>query len=220
MTTMERLLEKTKEEWNGYYQHPFVLGLQEGTLDKEKFKYYMIQDYLYLVEYAKVYAIGLAKAKNLEQTKLFFERVTDLTQAELSIHKGYLPQLGETQESLESASRALMNLSYTSYMLRVAYEEGVPEILAAVLPCAYSYELIAKNMVKNRPESLNEGFYKDWIQGYASDSYAKGNQDMIEALNTYTKDYTEEQLQHLEEIFIASSRYETSFWDFSWKLEN
>ena len=111
---------------------------------------------------------------------------------------------------------SLDNLSYTSYMLRVAYEEGEAEILAAILSCAYSYEVIAKKIVENNPNSINDEFYGDWIKGYASNEYASGNIILIETMNQLTKDYTKKQIQHLIDIFVACSRYELAFWQMSW----
>lgn len=105
----------------------------------------------------------------------FFAKYISVMNGELDVHNGYLARLGVTQEEIDSTSRSLDNLSYTSYMLRVAYEEGEVEILAAILSCAYSYEIIAKNIVKNNPESINDKFYGDWVKGYASDAYAEEN---------------------------------------------
>ena len=76
MKTTERLLTATKDIWAAYSEHPFVLGLQNGTLDQEKFRYYIIQDFLYLEEYAKVFALGIAKAKSPETIQLFSKYVT------------------------------------------------------------------------------------------------------------------------------------------------
>ena len=71
MNTAEKLLAAATEIWQAYNEHPFVLGIQNGTLEKEKFRYYIIQDYLYLEDYAKTFAIGVAKAKNLKTANLF-----------------------------------------------------------------------------------------------------------------------------------------------------
>ena len=217
MKTTERLLAATTEIWKSYNEHPFVLGIQNGTLDKEKFRYYIIQDYLYLEDYAKTFAVGVAKAKNLE-TANFFAKYISVMNGELDVHNGYLAKLGVTQEEIDSTSRSLDNLSYTSYMLRVAYEEGEAEILAAILSCAYSYEVIAKNIVKNNPNSINDEFYGDWIRGYVSDGYAKENVILLEKLNRLTEAYTEKQVQHLVDIFVACSRYELAFWEMSWTV--
>ena len=73
MTTLQRLLYETEDIWNRYLTHPFVLGISDGSLDKEKFKHYMIQDYLYLIDYAKVFALGVAKAQDTETMRLFAE---------------------------------------------------------------------------------------------------------------------------------------------------
>lgn len=90
MKITERLLSATKDIWASYNAHPFVRGIQDGTLDREKFKYYIIQDYLYLEEYAKVFALGIAKAKSPEVIQLFSKYVTLLTEGEMDIHRGYM----------------------------------------------------------------------------------------------------------------------------------
>lgn len=217
MNIVERLLNSAKDIWEMYNEHKFVLGIQNGTLDKEKFRYYIIQDYLYLEEYAKTFAIGVAKAKSLKISNLFAKYIFVMN-GELNVHKGYLARLGVTQEEIDNSTRSLDNLSYTSYMLRVAYEEGEAEILAAILACAYSYEVIAKNIVKNNPDSINNDFYGDWIKGYSSNEYSEGNKILLAEINNLTENYTENQIQHLVDIFVACSRYELAFWEMSWKM--
>lgn len=217
MNTVDRLLNATKDIWKAYNEHPFVMGIQNGTLDKEKFRYYIIQDYLYLEDYAKTFAVGVAKAKSLKIANLFAKYISVMN-GELDVHHGYLARLGVTQEEIDSTPRSLDNLSYTSYMLRVAYEEGEAEILAAILSCAYSYEVIARNILKNNLEAIKDEFYGDWIRGYASDGYAAENIILLEELNGLTVNYTERQLQHLIDIFVTCSRYELAFWEMSWML--
>ena len=217
MKTTEKLLAATTEIWKSYNEHPFVLGIQNGTLHKEKFRYYIIQDYLYLEDYAKTFAVSVAKAKSLEMANLFAMYISVMN-GELDVHNGYLARLGVTQEEIDSTPRSLDNLSYTSYMLRVAYEEGEAEILAAILSCAYSYEIIARNIVKNNPASIHDEFYGDWIKGYASDAYAEENAILLDTLNRITENNTESQIQHLIDIFVACSRYELAFWEMSWRV--
>ena len=218
MTTVEYLLEATKEICEEYHRHPFVLGIQNGTLDEAKFRYYIIQDYLYLGDYAKTFAIGMAKSKSIETTRLFSGYINVLTGSEMDIHRGYIGRFAVTHEEINSTPRALDNLSYTSYMLRVAYEEGEIEILTAILSCAYSYEVIAKNIVKNNPSSIDHPLYGNWIKGYASDEYAKENVLLLDTLNRLSSHYTEQQIKHLVDIFIACSRYELAFWEMSWHM--
>ncbi len=218
MKTTQRLLEATKDIWAAYNEHPFVLGIQDGSLDREKFKYYIIQDYLYLEEYVKVFAIGVAKAKSLETMRVFSRQMNYLIEGEMDIHRGYMGSFTVTREELEATPRALDNLSYTSYMLRVAYEEGEAEILAAILSCAYSYEVIAKTILKNDPSASEHSFYGSWVKGYAGSEFCDGNIVLLDAMNRLTGDYSEEQLKHLTDIFAACSRYELAFWDLAWNM--
>ncbi|MBQ5832899.1 MAG: thiaminase II [Selenomonadales bacterium] len=219
MAVVDRLLAAARPIWDRYNEHPFVKGIEDGTLDKEKFRYYILQDYLYLEEYAKVFAIGVAKAEDLEMIRLFAGYINVLTDGEMDLHRGYMGELGITQEELDAMPRALDNLSYTSYMLRVAYEETQVEILAGILSCAHSYEMIAKRIIENNPDSVNHPFYGDWIKGYASDAYTKENVALMAHLDRLTEHYTEQQVQHLIDIFVACSRYEELFWDMSWEMK-
>ena len=215
MTTVEKMLEASKEIWQAYNEHPFVLGIQNGTLDREKFRYYIVQDYLYLEDYAKCFALGVAKAKSLETANLFAKYISVMN-GELDVHKGYLARLGVTKAEIEASARSLDNLSYTSYMLRIAYEEGEAEIMAAILACALSYEVIAAKIEKNKPDSVAHGFYGDWIKGYCSEGYSKANLILIAKMNQLSADYTEKQIQHLVDIFVNCSLYELKFWEMSW----
>ncbi len=218
MKTTQRLLAATEDIWAAYHDHPFVLGIQDGTLDREKFRYYIIQDYLYLEEYLKVFAVGIAKAKRPETVGLFSKYVTLLTQGEMDIHRGYMGKFAVSREELDRTPRALDNLSYTSYMLRVAYEEGEAEILAAILACAYSYEVIAKTMVERAPAAAEHPFYGEWVRGYVDPHYSQANVLLLDTLDALTEGYDEARLRHLTDIFVACSRYELAFWDLAWNM--
>lgn len=218
MKTTERLLAAARDIWAAYNEHPFVTGIQDGTLDRDKFKYYIVQDYLYLEEYAKVFALGIAKAKSPETIQLFSKYVTLLTEGEMDIHRGYIGKFSVSRKELEATSRALDNLSYTSYMLRIAYEGGEAEILAAILSCAYSYELIAKTILVRNPAAVRHPFYGEWVKGYADAHYSEANILLLEMTDRLTQHYTEAQYRHLEEIFVACSRHELAFWEMAWNM--
>ncbi|WP_099205014.1 thiaminase II [Scatolibacter rhodanostii] len=216
--TTKRLLDASKEIWESYHNHPFIQGIADGSLPQEKFQYYMIQDYLYLLDYAKVFAVGTAKSQNEKVMRLFASYVSQILDGEMDIHKNYMKRLGISLEEAEHTSQAMDNLSYTSYMLRVAYESGAGEIAAAILSCALSYEVIAKEMLQTFPSCTNHPFYGEWVRGYADPEYANANKKLIALLEQLTADYSEKQLQRLEEIFINCSRYEAAFWDMSWEM--
>ena len=128
----QRLLDGSRDLWDAYLEHPFVQGIADGTLDREKFRFYMIQDYLYLIEYAKVFALGVAKAKDLESMRLFAGYVKQILDGEMDIHRGYMARLGISLADAEKAQTALDNRSYTAYMLQVGYEEGAAQMAMPV----------------------------------------------------------------------------------------
>ena len=212
MTVTEKLLDSVQDIWAGYHTHPFVMGIGDGSLDQNKFRYYMIQDYLYLIDYTRVFAVGVAKAKDLSVMKLFAASTHTILDGEMDIHRAYMKRLGISQEEAENTPVSLDNRSYTSYMLRAAYEGGEAEVMAAILSCALSYEAIAKEILKKNPEADKHPFYGEWVSGYASD------ENLTAMMNRLAADYTPAQMDRLIDIFTACSRYEMSFWDMAWEM--
>lgn len=210
------LMASVSDIWPEYNNHPFVRGIETGTLDPQKFRRYIIQDYLYLNEYAKVFALGIAKAKSLETMRLFSSVIDAIANVEMNVHKGYMAKFGVTQEELDSAVREPANLSYTSYMLRVAYEEGEPEILAAILSCALSYEDIAREIVRRNPNAVNHELYGSWVSTYSGEEYCGLNGVLVSFLEKSAENYTDSQMKHLAEIFRECSLYEMGFWNMGW----
>ena len=218
MTTTERLLKASESVWAEYHDHPFVLGMQNGTLEEEKFRYYIMQDYLYLIEYAKVFAVGIAKSSRLDVMQLFTFYIQAIINGEMDIHNGYMGKLHIQQSELDAMPIALDNRSYTAYMISVAYAGGEAETMAAILSCALSYEAIAKHMVEGNSACVEDPLYGDWVRGYISDRYHHNNEVLVEMIERLTADYNEAQLQNLEDIFVTCSRYEKCFWDMAWEM--
>lgn len=219
MLTTERLLASAHDLWKSYNEHPFVLGIQNGDLAREKFRFYTIQDYLYLLDYAKVFAIGLSKADDPAVMHTFAQYIVQIMDCEMNVHEGYMAELSITPEELRTAKPALANLSYTAYMRACAEAGGSAEAITAVLACAVSYEHIAREMLRRKPDADKHPFYGAWVESYASDAYAQENVVLCELVNKLTADYTEPQLEKLCEIFRNCARYEAGFWDMAWKLE-
>lgn len=219
MNVIERLRNATEDIWNSYYTHSFILGIQEGNLPQEKFAYYMVQDYYYLLQYVKVFAVGVQKAKD-EETMAYFAGVQDyILNHEMEIHRNYMEKLGITKEQLEKIPSELDNRSYTSYMLEVSMNGSIRDILVAVLACAVSYEYIAREIVK-RGGNMNHPFYGEWISSYSSEEYHQNNMSLIAMVEDACEGISEKEYLALEEIMVNCSKYEYLFWDFSYEYEN
>ena len=125
--TTQRLLDATREIWEGYLKHPFVRGIADGSLEIQKFRFYLLQDYVYLFDYAKVFAQGVVKSRDPEVMRMFASSVANILGGEMNIHRGYMKRLGITEEDAERVKPSLPNSSYTAYMRAVAAEEGPAE---------------------------------------------------------------------------------------------
>ena len=216
-TVSARLREAAALVWDACMQHPFVTGIGDGTLPVEKFQYFMLQDYLYLFDYAKVFALGVVKAQDRKLMQTFSQNVHSILNGEMNIHRAYMQRLGITEEQVSAVKPALDNVSYTHYMLAVADMGGPAEIVASILACSWSYAEIGQALAKI-PGAAEHPFYGEWIQGYASEDYAAGNQALIELTDTLSQGMTEAEIARLEDIFVNCSRYELGFWGMAWEM--
>lgn len=215
MKVSERLYHSIIDLWDKYNEHPFVKGLADGTLPVEKFKFYMIQDHLYLMQYAKVFAIGVVKSRLESDMRLFSDLVRATLDTENAVHQSYLRRLGISREMIANAKPSIVTDSYTNYMVAIAEKEGLGELMAAVLSCSWSYKLIGDFMEKI-PGAKDHEFYGEWVSMYMSEGYRESNEQMIEMIDRMCEGYTEEQLQNLEHIVYVCSQYEYMFWDMAW----
>jgi len=61
----ERLKTEASAEWGASTEHPFTDGLADGSLAEAAFRHYLAQDYLFLIEFARAYALSVYKSPKL-----------------------------------------------------------------------------------------------------------------------------------------------------------
>lgn len=213
------LFEEAKEIWNGYLKHPFVQGIINGTLEKEKFERYLVQDYLYLKEYARVFAMGVVKAQTMEEMKFFYSSVKGTMEDENELHIRMLKESGYKLDEVEKMEPHLDNTSYTSYMNAIASASGVKEIAAAILPCTWSYNFIGKYILENHSDEIEGNPYKEWIELYGDAGFNSFTDKWIDYTNHLCENVSEVEKQNLMKIFVKCSIYEMKFWDMAYKGE-
>lgn len=217
MKLTQRMRAAADAVWRDCLNHPFVRGIGDGTLDPERFRHFMLQDYLYLFDYARVFALGVVKARDPMLMREFARNVDAILGGEMNLHRAYMARLGIPEAQVLAVAPALDNLSYTHYMLAVAESGGPLEIVAAILACSWSYAEIGQAL--NRiPGAAEHPFYGEWIRGYASADYAATNDALIGLMDRLAEGCTEAQAARLTEIFVHCSRYELGFWDMAWEL--
>lgn len=217
MTASHRLYRAARPIWDRCLAHPFVTGIGDGTLPVEKFRYFMLQDYLYLFDYARVFALGVVKSRDPALMRTFARSVESVLNGEMDTHRAYMARLDISEDQVLAVRPALDNLSYTHYMLSTADRGGPGEVTAAILACSWSYAEIGAALAA-RPGAAEHPFYGQWIRDYASEDYQAANRALIELMDRLAAGAGEETLKRLEEIFVNCSRYELAFWDMAWEM--
>ncbi len=215
MQFTDRLYQHAKPVWDMYHEHPFVKGIGDGTLDKEKFRFYMIQDYLYLIDYAKLFAIGVVKATDVVTMSRFATLLDGILNTEMSLHRQYAKRFDISEEELERAEPAPTTLAYTHYMLHVSQNGTLAELTASLLPCMWSYYEIGTRL-NQIPGASEHEFYGDWVRMYSGEEFKQLADWCIELMNEVADGKPEKELKRLEEIFLNTSRFEYMFWDMAY----
>ena len=219
MSFSRGLKEKAAKVWEDGYNHPFVQEIGTGALDREKFKFYLLQDYLYLLQYAKVFAVAAVKSDTEELMTRFSKIQYFILANEMDLHRGYMKEFGISPEDAAAVKPSLYNRTYTANMLAVGQTCGLAEALAAVFPCAWTYSDWARRLKAQFADKLDGNFYKSWIEKYAGDEFADSFEWFYDTLDGLVAGMTDAQRKKIEDIFVSSVEFEYLFWDMSYKRQ-
>jgi thiaminase/transcriptional activator TenA len=214
-----RLHGECERIWAGLHAHPFLRELATGTLPLEKFRFFIEQDLLYLPDYARCMAVGAAKSRTEAELEFFTRELEGTVGLEIPNQRRTLDQLIELGAADRGGALGMApaNVAYTSYMLAVAAHGGPLEIVAAILPCSWSYVEIAERLAA---EIADHPVYADWVRFYLTDEMSELVRAMRESFDAAGEAGLSPALrQRLAEIFAMSSRLEGSFWDMAYTLE-
>jgi thiaminase/transcriptional activator TenA len=195
---------------------PFNAELAAGTLAREKFKHYMLQDAAYLQGYARVLAIGAAKAPGPDEILEFSKAAETAIVVERALHAGFLDQFGVAKEDMERADPSPSCLSYVNFMLAEAATGTFATLVGAVLPCFWVYREIGLAI---RAVSAPQNFYQAWIDTYADESFGAATTRMIAVYERAHAAAGPAERVRMEAAFLRCCQYEWMFWDAAWRLE-
>ncbi len=203
--------------WEAQHQHPFIRGIGDGTLDVEKLKYWVKQDYLYLIDYARLFAVAVAKAPDLETMTKFAELVHAVLNVEMDLHRSYAREWGISVEELEKTEKAPTCQAYTDFLLRTAALGSFAELVAALLPCMWGFCEIGLELVKRGMPA--EPRYAKWIRMYSAQEFVEVTDWTRDLMDRLAAGLPKQELRRLEEAFLTSSRYEHAFWEMAYRQE-
>ncbi len=218
MAFTDTLYDAARSLWEAQLEHPFVQGIGDGTLDEERFRRWVLQDYRYLGEFARIFAWAAAKSDRLESMS-WHAAVLNLTlNTEMELHRGYAARFGLTPEDLEREPMWPTTRAYTDFLVRTAADGDRVELAAALLPCAWGYVYLGRRLAeRDRPADAR---YADWIEQYASDEFAQAADWLKSETDRLAEGASESTRRRCTELFVLSSRYELEFWTMCWNGES
>jgi thiaminase (transcriptional activator TenA) len=213
----ERLHRLAQPIWEAQHAHPFVRGIGDGTLGLEQFKLWVRQDYLFLIDYARVLALAAVRAPDLATTSRFAELTHSTLSVEMELHRSYAAEFGISRAELESEEKTPATRAYTDFLLRVAAVGEFSELAAALLPCMWAFCEIGQRLAQRpRPDDRR---YAEWIDMYSSTKFAELARWCRDLVDQVAAQSSEETKRRMEEAFLTSSRYELQFWEMAQRSE-
>jgi thiaminase/transcriptional activator TenA len=213
----------TRELWSAMapiyeaiLRHPFLTGLTDGTLPRAAFRFYAVQDALYLREFARALSLAAARAPEDDWIVMFNQHAAGALQVERALHESFFKEFGLAPGEVAATPLAPTNVAYTSYLLAVAYGSPYHEALAALLPCYWIYWEVGKRLEHaGSPDPI----FARWIGTYASGEFGDVVRAVLAATDAIAARLAQTERAAMLRHVLTTSRYEWMFWDMGWRQE-
>jgi thiaminase/transcriptional activator TenA len=209
----DRLKSDAAAEWRAYLEHPFVAGLGDGTLPQPAFRHFLVQDYLFLTQFARAYALAAFKAQTLDEMRHASFALATILDVEMDLHVRFSERWGLTRSDLEQAGEARATIAYTRFVLDAGQRGDLLDLMTALAPCIVGYAEIGLAL-EATPAGRAEGNpYREWIAEYASEAYQALAADAKAELDRLADDaMTQARYPRLLALFRQATRLEADFW--------
>jgi len=218
MRFFERLKAAASADWRAYTEHPFTNGMADGSLPQAAFRHYLVQDYLFLIEFARAYALAVYKAPKLADMREANTGLSAILDVEMNLHVKLCADWGLSPDDLERATPAVEMLAYTRYVLDTGMRSDLLALQVALAPCVIGYAEIAMRL-SARPEAhAAANPYRGWIAEYAGTPYQAVAEKARAQLERLADSYaTPAREIELIVIFKEATRLEINFWEMGWR---
>jgi thiaminase/transcriptional activator TenA len=197
--------------WRAQHEHPFVRGVADGSLPIAGFERYVRQDYVFLVEYGRLLALGAARAPDLQTMRRFAGLTQAILGEEMELHRAFARELGIAESELEAEEPAPVTRAYTDFLLRTAALGDFGELAAALLPCMWGYAEIGAALA--REPAPPEPRYAKWIATYADPEFAELAAWCRALVDRLAADTGAAGRERMRRAFLVCSEHELAFWD-------
>jgi thiaminase (transcriptional activator TenA) len=211
------LWDSISDIYGAILAHPFIKGLTDGTLPAESFAFYVVQDALYLRQYASALAAVASRAPRPAAMRMFARHAADAVAVERELHSTLLPALGISAAAAAAAEPAPTNLAYTSYLLSTIRGGTYAEGIGAVLPCYWIYWEVGKELAR---QGSDDPRYQRWIDTYGGDDFGAVVREVIAEADATGLILSDAERALVQRHFRTTSRYEWMFWDMGYRRES
>ena len=206
----DELWEDNRDIYNAILEHPFLTGLEDGSLPREAFIFYLVQDTHYLEAFARALRVTAAKAPRREWRVLLETHAEVSIADELSLHNSLFEDHGVTRSVQDGMEPAPEAFAYTSFLVATAHTGTFEEAIAALLPCYWIYWEVANELMTRGSANAT---YQRWIDAYADPAYGETVRTVLAMVNAVAAGVSEAERERMKAHYRRSSRYEWMFWD-------
>jgi thiaminase/transcriptional activator TenA len=212
-TLYGRLRAACADDWRAYTEHEFVRQLGAGILPTACFRHYLVQDYLFLMHFARAYALAIYKSDKLADMRAAAATVSGLLDVEMRMHVAFCAEWGIDEAEMEATPEDKPNMAYTRFVLERGMAGDILDLYAALAPCVVGYGEIGAALAA-APDTLREGNpYTKWIEMYAGDEYREVALGAVSQLESLARErLTPARLESLKTTFRQATRLEADFW--------
>lgn len=212
MTLFNRLKADAAPQWADYTRHSFVAQLGEGSLPQVCFRHYLVQDYLFLIQFARAYALGVYKSPSVADMRQSLLGVKAILDIELDLHVEMCGTWGMSREEIETAPEDTPTMAYTRFVLDAGLAGDLLDLQAALAPCVVGYAEIGARLA-GAGCARADNPYSRWIEEYAGEAYQELSKGFIVWMNaTAGQVLTEQRYPRVLSIFEKACRLESDFW--------
>jgi thiaminase (transcriptional activator TenA) len=208
-----RLVDAAGEVWTAYTRHEFVLRLARGDLPEPAFRRYLVQDYLFLLHFARAWGLGVYKSDTLAEMRRAQSLVAATLDVEIGLHIDYCRGWGLSEEAMKAEPEAPETVAYTRFVLDRGLAGDRLDLEIALAPCMIGYAEIAADRMADPATRHGGNPYRDWLLTYSGEEYQKLARDCATALDEqFTRRGGAGRVPALVATFTTAARLETDFW--------
>lgn len=218
MEFTEELHPVVSPVWDAILSHEMVEGIGDGSLDEAPFRYWVKQDYVYLIEYARTFALGVANANRLDRMGRFATLLEETINTEMNLHRSYAAEFGISESELEMTEPCPTTRAYTDFLVRTGALGSFGDTVAAILPCMWGFNETGRRLAEAGYPDHEQ--YAAWIDMYAGEEFTELTEWCLELMNDIARESTTGDRQRYKNLVQTSARYEYLFWDAAWRQES